>query len=196
MTNPAFSRPGAVDLSNLAEPQAGGSYVREVGEADFQELANLSARFPVIVEFYSPRDSAGEAVSTALAAKVNASGGKFLLARVNVDVEAQLAGQLGVQAVPMVTVLLGGQLAALFQGTKTAAEIDAVLDQVGQAAVANGLTGRAEPVSGSDAPGEEAEPAADPKFAKADAAHWQQVISSLRWLSSMHCWPTSQTTLK
>ncbi|MCC2593040.1 tetratricopeptide repeat protein [Tessaracoccus sp. OS52] len=175
MTDPNFSRPGAVDLSGLSTPtpQAGGgaSYVVEAGEADFQGLANLSMQHPVIVEFHSPRDNRGADLSRTLAELVNAAQGRFLLARVDVDAAPRLAQQLGVQAVPMVVAIIGGQLAPLFQGTRGKEEIQPLLDQVAQLAVANGMTGRAQPVPASGGAEEaDAQPAADPRFAAADDA--------------------------
>ena len=137
-------------------------------EADFQEVAQRSVQHPVIVEFYSPRDPAGQAVSDALAEIVNAGAGRFLLGRVDVDAEPRLAQALGVQAVPTVVALIGGQMAPLFQGTKSREEIAALLDQIAQMAVANGMTGRAQPVAG--APAADGAPAANPRFEKADAA--------------------------
>jgi putative thioredoxin len=125
-------------------------------EADFQEVAQRSVQHPVIVEFYSPRDPAGQPVSDVLAEIVNAGAGRFLLGRVDVDAEPRLAQALGVQAVPTVVALIGGQMAPLFQGTKSREEIAALLDQIAQMAVANGMTGRAPP--------------ANPRFDKADAA--------------------------
>lgn len=172
MTDANFSRPGAVDLSSLAHAATpgAGSYVMPLGEADFQDVAQRSVQHPVIVEFFSPRDPSGQAVSSALADLVNAAGGKFLLGRVDVDAESRLAQALGVQAVPTVVALIGGQMAPLFQGTKPKEEIAALLDQLSQVALANGITGRAQPVAGpSTADGEEAAPA-NPRFAKADAA--------------------------
>ena len=174
MTNPNFTRPGAVDLSTLATAQptdgaGGGAYVTDITEAGFQDLVGRSMQHPVIVEFHSPRDTGGAAVSADLAALVNAAEGRFLLARVNVDAEQRLAQALGVTAVPMVVAIIGGQVAPLFQGTRDRADISAVLDQVSQLAVANGMTGRAQP-TGSAAPESAAEPATDPRFEKADAA--------------------------
>ncbi|MDO5678224.1 MAG: tetratricopeptide repeat protein [Propionibacteriaceae bacterium] len=174
MTDANFTRPGAVDLSSLSSgaPQGGGGYVTAVSEADFNDLAAKSVQHPVIVEFFSPRDPNGPAVSDALASLVNAGEGRFLLGRVDVDGEPRLAQALGVQAVPTVVALIGGQMAPLFQGTKTREEIAAVLDQVAQLAIANGMTGRAQPVTGP-APTNgngEAQPVANPRFAKADAA--------------------------
>lgn len=173
MTDPNFSRPGAVDLSSLTNPTAptgGGGYVMEVGEADFQELAKLSSQHPVIVEFHSARDTSGPALSKDLAELVNAGAGRFLLARVNVDAEPRLAQALQVEAVPTVIALIAGQLAPLFQGTRSRQEISAVLDQVAQLAVGNGITGRAQPVAGATADGEEQEVPLDPRFEAADDA--------------------------
>ena len=173
MTSEQFNRPGAVDLSQLAQSAGaapGGNYVMALTEAEFEQVAAKSAQHPVVLEFYSPRDPNGEAVSKALADAVNAEAGRFLLARVNVDEQPRIAQALGVQAVPTVVALIAGQMAPLFQGTKSAEEIKAVLGQVAQAAVANGMTGRAEPVGGDASSGAEAAQPANPKFAAADAA--------------------------
>ena len=173
MTDANFSRPGAVDLSALANasaPAASGGFVTSVSEADFESVANLSLQHPVILEFYSPRDPAGQNVSAALADLVNAAGGRYLLARVDVDAEPRLAQALGVQAVPTIVALIGGQMAPLFQGTKSAEEIGALLDQVAQLAVANGMTGRAQPVSGAAPSDDPAAAPVNPRFEKADAA--------------------------
>lgn len=171
MTDPNFTRQGAVDLSSLsaAPPQTGATYVLQVGEAEFNQLVSASMQHPVIVEFHSPRDTGGAAVSEALAALVNGAEGRFLLARVDVDAEPRLAQTLGVQAVPMVVALIGGQLAPLFQGTRSTQEISAMFDQVAQLAVANGMMGRAKPVGESEAP-QGGAPVADPRFAAADQA--------------------------
>lgn len=171
MTDPNFARQGAVDLSSLSAPvaPAGASYVQQVGEAEFNQLVSMSMQHPVIVEFHSARDAGGAVVSQTLADLVNAAEGRFLLARVDVDAEPRLAQSLGVQAVPMVVALIGGQLAPLFQGTRSREEISPLLDQVAQLAVANGMAGRARPVAGPQTAGEGAA-ATDPRFAAADAA--------------------------
>ena len=174
MTDPNFSRPGAVDLSSLTAPAlpSAGGYVTEVGEADFQALATLSTQHPVIVEFHSARDTAGPALSRDLAELVNAGAGRYLLARVDVDAEPRLAQALEVTAVPTVIALIGGQLAPLFQGTMSRDEIAALLDQVAQLAVANGIAGRAKAVANGNGNGDEeaAEAPLDPRFEAADAA--------------------------
>ncbi|GAB2495634.1 tetratricopeptide repeat protein [Luteococcus sediminum] len=183
MTSESFNRPGAVDLSSLAAQQpvashggptstgaAGGSFVQQVGEQDFDAVVQKSATHPVIMELYSPRANAQE-LSDVLIEATNQAGGRWLLARVNIDAESRIAQALGVQSVPTVVAVIGGQLMPLFQGTKPADEVRAYLDQVAQVAVANGLTGRAQPVGPAQpAEGGDEQPKADPRFAAADAA--------------------------
>lgn len=174
MTSENFTRPGAVDLSGLAQQAAtaegGAGYVVELTEAEFETVASRSMQHPVVVEFYSPRDPNGAPVSEALASSVNAGEGRYLLARVNVDQEPRIAQALGVQAVPTVIALLAGQMVPLFQGTKSREEIADLLGQVSQAAVANGITGRAEPIAAANGNGEGPEHVANPRFEAADAA--------------------------
>ena len=172
-----FSRPGAIDLSGLsaaapvAQPAGtpGGSYVVEVSEATFEAVAQQSMSYPVILAFTSSRDAGSAPALADLAELVNAGQGRMLLGVVDVDTQPRIAQALGVQAVPTVVALIGGQLAPLYQGTRDRAEVKAVLDQVAQVAVANGVTGRAAPQShpGQDEAGE---PVSDPRFAAADAA--------------------------
>lgn len=187
MTSPQFSRPGAIDLSALknkadqaargpagAGPGSGaggaaGSYVEQVGEETFNDLVTRSQQYPIVVEFYSPRAQNADQLSQALISEAAAAQGRFLLARVNVDAAPQLAQAVGVEAVPTVLALMMGQALPLFQGVQPPEQVKAVIDQVLQAAVSNGLVGR---VPGGDSPVEDsaAEPEADPRFAEADAA--------------------------
>lgn len=174
----SFSRPGAIDLSSLTasaatQPpaSAGGSYVLEVTEAVFEQVAQQSMQYPVILVFVSGGDRSSQQVATDLAELVNGLGGRLVLGVVDVAAQARIAQALGVQAVPTAVALIGGQLAPLFQGTRDKADIKALLDQVAQIAVANGLTGRAQPQAAAPAPEQaNGEPAVDPRFAAADEA--------------------------
>jgi putative thioredoxin len=185
MTSASFNRPGAVDLSALKQkaqqPPAGtsagsaasGSYVVEVTEQTFEaETIRRSVKHPVVVELYSPRVATGQQLSDALVEIANSSGGRFLLARLNVDSAPGIVQALGLQAVPTVLALINGQVAPLFQGVLPRDQAQAAIDQVLKAAVANGIVGRAEPVgspAGDDGLAAE-EAAADPRFAAADEA--------------------------
>lgn len=190
MSTSNFSRPGAIDLSQLTQraqqkaagtqaaapggpgPSSAGSYVVEVTEATFDaDIMRRSVKHPVVVEFYSPRVSTGQQLSTALAELAAEYAGKFLVARLNVDASPQIVQALGLQAVPTVVGVIGGQIAPLFQGVLSKDQVRTYLDELVKASVANGIVGRADPVGESAAdPQAEAAPVADPRFAAADAA--------------------------
>ena len=104
----------------------------------------------MVVELYSPRVATGQQLSDALIDIANSSGGRFLLARLNVDTAPGIVQALGLQAVPTVIALINGQVAPLFQGVLPREQAQAAIDQLLKAAVANGIVGRAEPVGASD----------------------------------------------
>ena len=170
MTLPKFTS-RAMDLSGIAAAAKappvppGASFVIEVDESNFESVMQLSTRHPVVVELYSPRANA-QALSEDLIALANAAAGAYLLARVNVDTSGTIAQALGIQAVPTVIGVIAGQLAPLFQGTRSKAEAETVIAQLLQVAASNGLVGRAEPVAGGAGETDEA----DPRFAEADSA--------------------------
>ena len=184
MSSSSFHRPGAVDLSQVAQrakqstaaqpsgPRtAGGSYVVEVTEQTFEaETIRKSLKHPVVVELYSPRVATGQQLSDALIEIANASDGKFLLARLNVDAAPGIVQALGLQAVPTVIALINGQLAPLFQGVLPKDQVQAAIDQLIKASVANGIVGRAQPVGSESSPDVEPEPTADPRYEAADDA--------------------------
>ncbi|SDU89556.1 putative thioredoxin [Microlunatus sagamiharensis] len=193
MSSSSFSRPGAIDLSQLAArakaapapggpaapgasaPSGGASYVLESSEQTFESDAiRPSTQHPVVVELYSPRVASGQQLSDALAAVANASEGRFLLVRLNVDAAPGIVQALQLQAVPTVLAIISGQAVPLFQGVLPAEQVQQAVDQVLKTAVANGMVGRARPVAagtdpedGAEAPGED-QP--DPRFAAADEA--------------------------
>lgn len=192
MSTSSFNRPGAVDLSGLAQrakaqqaqaaPRsqpggraggpAGAGYVIELTEQTFEsEAIRRSLKHPVIVELYSPRVATGQQLSDVLAELAAEHAGRFLLGRLNVDTAPGIVQALQLQAVPTVIALIGGQLAPLFQGVVGKEQAAAAIDQLLKAAVTNGIVGRADPVGGG-APDEveDEEPPADPRFAAADEA--------------------------
>jgi len=184
-----FSRPGAVDLSSLVNRSssapgapsgsgAGGSggtvgrYVVDVTEATFDAVMQKSLQHVIVVEFHSPRAQGASALTQALITLADQAEGRWLLARVNVDEDQRIAQALGVQAVPTVVGVVGGQLAPLFQGVLPPEQIQQYLDELMKAAVANGVTGRAEPTGApeEEPTDEDAEEERDPRFAAADEA--------------------------
>jgi len=183
MSTPQFSRPGAFDLSALAAPKpaagrpagggatgSGGAYVVEITAPEtLTEAAEASLQHVVVLSLWSPRSPVSIEVNTALSRLADAYEGRFLLATVDIDVLPQIAQAVGAQGVPFVVALLRGQPVAQIPPSADEAALGQVLDQLVQAAVANGITGRVAPRAGApDGPSDE--PAEDPRFAEADAA--------------------------
>lgn len=182
MTSASFSRPGAVDLSALKSqsPQGqsqtgpgagrqGAGFVQDVVSVEeFQTIVRKSLQYPLVIEFYSPQG--GQEMSRDLIELSSEYAGKFLLVRVDCVAHADIAQAIGIQGLPTVVAVVGGQLAPLFQGVQPRQVLQQVLDQVFQAAVANGIVGKAEPVVAPGEPVEEGEAdrPADPRF---DAAY-------------------------
>ena len=118
---------GAVDLSGLKQPAQGsaGSAAGgipgavEVTEANFEaEVLLRSGEVPVVVLLWSPRSDVCIQLADALSALCAADGGKWSLATVNVDTAPRVASMFGVEAVPTVVALAGGQPLASFEGAQ------------------------------------------------------------------------------
>ena len=170
---------GAVDLSSLvnrgqaaapvapgaAAPAAAGapagvvtvpSLVIDGTDANFGELLELSSRVPVIVGLWAARSEPSTALMTVLEKLVTDLAGRFLLARVDIDANPQLAQAFQAQSVPTVAAVITGQPVQLFNGPLEEEQISDVLGRVLELAAQQGVTGTAE------APAASAEPAAEP----------------------------------
>ncbi|WP_293785137.1 tetratricopeptide repeat protein [uncultured Aeromicrobium sp.] len=171
-----FSRPGAIDLSTLANPPStrsdtaadGAVYVVDATEQDFQDIIQSSLQHLVVLALWSPRSPQSSDFTDLLVQATARHQGAIQVARVDVDANPGIAQALGAQAVPLVVGLVKGQPVPLFQGTVDAAEVDRYFDELVKLGAQHGLTGRAAPSSSSAAA--EEEPADDPRFAAADAA--------------------------
>lgn len=189
MTAQSFNRPGAFDLSSLAtspaattagaggSASASGPYVVNVTEATLDSIVRQSMQYPVVLEITSPRAQGHDTLTRDLVELSTAGAGDWLLARVDVDAEPGIAQAMGVTSVPMVVAIIGGQLAPMFQGAASKAQIAPVLAEVIKMARSNGIVGKVTPgASASGAGGTDAaeavgdEAPVDPRFAAADAA--------------------------
>ena len=135
---------GAVDLSALKQrpaasggtgggspAAAGGPNATEVTEANFEaEVLVRSGQVPVVVLLWSPRSESSAALGDALAGLAAADNGKWSLALVNVDTTPRVAQMFGIQGVPTVVALAGGQPIASFQGAQPADELRRWVDSL------------------------------------------------------------------
>jgi putative thioredoxin len=182
MTVPQFSRPGAVDLSALARkaappasgqprPAGSGSFTFDVTDEQSlrTDVVEQSMSVVVLVSFWSEQSAASKEINATLTALADEYGGRFVLARIDAGAQPQLVQALGIPAVPLVVAALRGQLAPLIQEPLPEPEMRQLIDQILQAAAANGVTGVAAPVAGADETTEEpAEP--ESRFPAADEA--------------------------
>ena len=131
---------GAVDLSALkqpppsregAAPAVGGSGGVEVTEANIEaEVLVRSSQVPVVVLLWSPRSESSAQLGQLLSGLADADGGKWVLATVNVDTVPRVAQMFGVQAVPTVVALAGGQPLSSFQGAQPPEQLRRWIDSL------------------------------------------------------------------
>ncbi|WP_344030444.1 tetratricopeptide repeat protein [Pseudonocardia kongjuensis] len=182
---------GAVDLSGLkaradaankptpsgAGPggpgAAGGGWVVEATEQGFQnEVLEPSLQVPVVVELWASRYPREEQLSAELERLASTGGGAWRLARVDIDTQPRVAQAFGVQQVPMLVVLVGGQPVDAVNGAipddRAAEWVRSLLDALRERmpAIAEGER-RAAEATGEPAEQEEAE---DPRFTAAEDA--------------------------
>ncbi|MBW6505942.1 MAG: tetratricopeptide repeat protein [Rhodobacteraceae bacterium] len=115
-------------------------YVAEVNEADFiADVVEKSREVPVIVDFWAPWCGPCKTLGPALEAAVTAAKGKVRMAKVNVDQNQMIAGQMRVQSIPTVYAFWQGQPVDGFQGAITPSEVKKFVEKVAALAGDGGL---------------------------------------------------------
>ncbi len=103
----------------------------EITEANFEaEVLVRSNQVPVVVVLWSPRSDASVQLGNALATLAADDGGKWSLVTVNVDTTPRVAQIFGVQAVPTVVALAGGQPLSSFQGMQPPEQLRGWIDSL------------------------------------------------------------------
>ncbi|MFJ9541990.1 tetratricopeptide repeat protein [Streptomyces sp. NPDC101225] len=128
--------PGAVSPADL---------VIDVDEAGFErDVLQRSTEVPVVIDFWAEWCEPCKQLSPVLERLAVEYGGRFLLAKVDVDANQMLMQQFGIQGIPAVFAVVAGQALPLFQGAASEAQIRQTLDQLVQVAEQRfGLTGLA-----------------------------------------------------
>lgn len=180
---------GAVDLSALkarseapARPQpagpaaagsggaaGGGAFVVDVSEQSFQtDVLERSQQVPVVVDLWAEWCGPCKQLSPVLERLAAEGNGAWILAKIDVDANPRIAQAFGVQSIPMVVAVVGGQPVDAFNGALPEPQIrqwisallDALRERMPAIAEAERGAGAAEPV-------EEPE---DPRFTAAEDA--------------------------
>ncbi|MDQ6687683.1 MAG: tetratricopeptide repeat protein [Actinomycetota bacterium] len=176
MSQPPFSRPGAVDLSGLQQPPGGasqtsGAYVVDVGEENFQQILESSMNAPVLLVFYSPsRSPESVQLATDLQTLSNEFEGRFLLGRVDIDAVPQIAQAMKVPSVPLVVLVAQGRPMPLLQQATPIDDLRTVITQLLQQLTTGGFTGRHQPSAAGGVDEETGEEVLDPRYAPAQDA--------------------------
>lgn len=176
-TPPPLHTRGAVDLSALRRPPRGEAapggagaassgagapppqgavgVVQDVTDATFTAVVELSQRVPVVVDLWAEWCGPCKQLSPVLERLAAEYGGRFLLAKIDVDANPQVAAAFQVQSIPSVVALLGGQPVPLFQGAYPEAQVRSIIEQLLEVAAQNGISGSL----AAEGPGEAADDA-------------------------------------
>jgi putative thioredoxin len=140
----AWSAPDAV--GDTAQP--GGSWVIDVTEENFQtEVIDRSLTVPVVLDLWADWCQPCKQLSPILERLANSAGGRWVLAKIDVDANQRLAAAFGVQGIPAVFAVVKGQPLPLFTGALPEANVRQYIDELLRVAVQNGVAGTVPPLN-------------------------------------------------
>lgn len=190
-----FAARGAIDLGALANTRkqqqaaetakasAPAGVIFDVTEAEFQtRILDQSSHVPIVIDLWATWCEPCKQLSPVLEKLAAEAGGKWILAKVDVDAEPRIAQAFQVQSIPSVFAVVKGQVLPLFQGAYPEAQIKQVLAELLKVAAEQGVTG----VFGQVAPVAEVEveEPIDPRFAAAfdavEAGDWAAAEAAYR----------------
>lgn len=88
-----------------------------------QDVIERSMTMPVLVDFWATWCGPCQQLGPVLEKLAREGNGKFLLVKVDVDQQPEIAGWFGVQSIPVVFVIMGGQAVDQFMGAVSEEEI-------------------------------------------------------------------------
>jgi len=157
-----------------ADPVA-SNLIIDVTTSSFEaDVITQSMTVPVVVDLWATWCEPCKQLSPILEKLALEYDGRWVLAKVDVDAEQQIAAAFQVQSIPTVYVVIGGQVAPMFQGAMPESQVRQVLEAVLAEAEKAGVTGRVGLADGkaqeSENQDQAVQPPSDPRFDAAEAA--------------------------
>ncbi|WP_439033054.1 tetratricopeptide repeat protein [Gordonia terrae] len=109
----------------------GGAAVLDVTEETFEaEVLNRSMQQLVVIDLWAEWCGPCKQLSPVLERLAAASGGRWVLAKVDVDANPRIAQAFRAQSIPMVVAIMQGQPITAFNGVRSEAEITQWIDDI------------------------------------------------------------------
>ena len=102
-----------------------------------EEVIEKSKSVQVLVDFWAPWCGPCKQLTPVLEKLVNNKNGKVILAKINVDENQGIAGQLNIQSIPTVYGFIDGKPVDAFQGAQPESKIEAMINKLIDAAPGN-----------------------------------------------------------
>jgi putative thioredoxin len=194
VNKPGFNVAGAIDLAALASQKqmqasanaalahAPAGLVIDATTATFAtDVIERSMTIPVVLDLWATWCGPCKQLSPILEKLAVEYGGRWILAKVDVDAEQQIAAAFQVQSIPSVFAVIKGQPVPLFQGAYPEAQIRQVLDEVLRVATEQGVTGSLAVPQEEGTPVEEpVDPRVERAAAAIDAGEWEAARAAYR----------------
>ena len=107
------------------------SFIIDITQDQFIEtVIEKSKSVPVLVDFWAPWCGPCKQLTPILEKLVNKKNGKIILAKINVDENQGIAGQLNIQSIPTVYGFVDGKPIDAFQGAQPESKIEAMINKL------------------------------------------------------------------
>ena len=122
---------GTGSTSEPSSASTAGGDVVDVTTAEFMtEVIEESKKRPVLVDFWAPWCGPCKQLTPTLEKAIAKAGGKVRLAKMNIDENPEVAGQMGVQSIPAVFAFVDGRPADGFMGAQSEAQVQTFIDKL------------------------------------------------------------------